>query len=257
MPKRLCGASRVAGGIYLTTKSGAGGKSIADFLIDPPIPLTWQEQEKLNLSPLGVNPREVEHTDGTKSYTIFDWIGADHYPFWPDFYEEVRRYGLSRRMAVIKSILGAFQKNGTYILVHPHGHIIDPEAHINDHILRSNACPTRRHDQSVWLHMAETDNRHCQGLLWEAVDDDKDEEDPMVSPITVGNRLVHRAGADFKYKAWKSPRGVRPEFAPAIVMSIPLEYCRFEFVESPEPLVNNTIRELAKISDLDAVLVKE
>lgn len=252
MPQRRCGASRIAGGIYLATKTGIGGVSPASFLVDPPLPLAWTEIENLGLSPIGVHPHRVKHPGGKESFTIFDWIGQEHYPFWPDFYEEVRRHGLSRHLALSTGTLKTFTKDGTYVLIHSRGHLLEQADYIAHH-LPPVTCPTRQHKPEMWSTLAEG-NRHCQAMLWEAIDDEAD----AALKTTAGHRAILRPGADFEYSAWKSPDGVLPEFAPAIVMRIPLEFCRLEVVNaSTSPASVDTALRLAQVSELDTVIVSE
>ena len=60
------------------------------FLLDFP----EDGKTALGLSPIGV---QLVERDGV--WHILDWIGSEHYPNVADFLEEVRRFGLSRRLA--------------------------------------------------------------------------------------------------------------------------------------------------------------
>ena len=84
--ERGCGR-RQRGGLYACTGVSVFGRPMADFLIDPPKP--W---------PYGPfrSPMLLEGKDGVLN--VVDWVGEEHYPFAPDFAEEVGRAGVSRRL---------------------------------------------------------------------------------------------------------------------------------------------------------------
>jgi hypothetical protein len=50
---RGCG-TRVAGGIYLVCSLSPNGTPLADFIVDPPIPLDAQERADLGVKPIGM-----------------------------------------------------------------------------------------------------------------------------------------------------------------------------------------------------------
>lgn len=83
---RGCG-SRQEGGLYACTSTSVFGRPVEEFVIDPArefrgeafrAPILYQDQD-------GVNHMLI-------------WIGAEFYPFVPDFVEEVRKMGVSRRI---------------------------------------------------------------------------------------------------------------------------------------------------------------
>lgn len=84
--ERGCGR-REQGGAYLECGLDPDGAEIWEFLVDPPHPFEVD-------STVG---QEIIEVNGVAH--VFDWIGATHYP-WPcDFVEEVRHFGLSRRVS--------------------------------------------------------------------------------------------------------------------------------------------------------------
>ncbi|MDZ7355782.1 MAG: hypothetical protein ONB55_21895 [candidate division KSB1 bacterium] len=88
--KRGCG-TRKKGGVYWEVGLSPGGLPLEYFLIDPPTPLPEEYEE---MSRQGVTthitPDGVTH--------VLDWVGEQYYPNVCDFVEEVRRFGLSRRI---------------------------------------------------------------------------------------------------------------------------------------------------------------
>jgi hypothetical protein len=106
MPARMCGATRVAGGIYWETYSGWGVLSPAQHTsatmreamrqrramvsLDPPVRI---DPEALGLQAVGVKMIERNGV-----YHLLDWVGTSHYPNVADFVEEAANIGISRRM---------------------------------------------------------------------------------------------------------------------------------------------------------------
>jgi len=86
--QRGCG-SRQKGGVYFETAHGPGGKPVEFFLIDSPLPVPAE----LNLSSIGVQLVEFNGV-----YHLIDVVGKEYYPNVADFVEEVRRFGVSRRL---------------------------------------------------------------------------------------------------------------------------------------------------------------
>lgn len=90
---RGCG-TRKPGGAYLVTNIGTEGIPIDLFLLDPPwIPMDDEGNPKY---PPKIGMDIIEFNN---SSVVLDWIGEEYYSYFPDFWEEVRRYGLSRRVA--------------------------------------------------------------------------------------------------------------------------------------------------------------
>src|SRR5258708_25982163 len=97
---RGCG-EREPGGGYGDSGLSPGGGPLEEFLFDPPLPIP----EGLDL----INkPQLWQRTLATgepaldeEELPIFDlliWVGAEHYEYCPDYLEESRRYGASRRL---------------------------------------------------------------------------------------------------------------------------------------------------------------
>lgn len=89
MPSRNCGETRVQNGLYLAVESSPFGKPVEYFLLDPVVPTDFKPFR---------TPIIVERKDGSKINDIFVYIGKQFYPFVPDYIEETRMYGISRRI---------------------------------------------------------------------------------------------------------------------------------------------------------------
>src|SRR5258708_15915173 len=97
---RGCG-DREPGGVYAECGLSPRGRPLEEFLIDPPLPIpagldlinkpqTWQR-----MLPSGEPALDVE---GLPIYDLLIWVGAEHYPYCPDYLEETRRHGAARRL---------------------------------------------------------------------------------------------------------------------------------------------------------------
>ena len=91
--ERGCG-KRVKGGLYACCGLSPNGKPIEHFLIDPPGPYKGEPFR----APIIQEERDVKH--------LVFWVGAQHYPFCPDFIEETRNFGVSKRIPLGTDLSG-------------------------------------------------------------------------------------------------------------------------------------------------------
>lgn len=186
--ERGCGR-RVRGGLYWECGLGPGGTPVEDFLIDPPTPLP----PGLRVSARGVTPLVA---DGVTH--LIDWVGAEHYPNVADFVEEVRRFGLSRRLPITLDT-AALTPASRLLLVHARARVVNAGRY------GPFPCPTGTHAPG-------TDG--CAGVWGEDVEGGtpRGGDDP---------RAVTRTRPSFRYDAWKRPDGVTPDYEPALFASFP------------------------------------
>ncbi len=98
--QRGCG-DREPGGCYVESGIGPYGFSLEFFMIDPPqrlppgLDLINKPQILPRMGPAG--EQEHDETD-LPIFDLYIHIGAAHYPFAPDYIEETRRLGASRRL---------------------------------------------------------------------------------------------------------------------------------------------------------------
>ncbi len=118
--ERGCG-ERVPGGMYLESALSPYGRPLEEFLIDPPLPVP-DGLDIIN-KPL-LWPRTLPSgdpvcdADEQPIYDVLIWVGGEYYPYCPDFVEEVRRYGASRRLNPNLD-LSRLSRWSRMILVHP------------------------------------------------------------------------------------------------------------------------------------------
>ena len=117
---RGCG-EREPGGVYAECGLSDHGMPLEAFLLDSPLPipdgldLVNKPQLWQRVLPSG-DP--ILDTDGQPIYDLLIWVGAEHYPYCPDFIEEVRRYGASRRLNPNLD-LALLSQASRMILAHP------------------------------------------------------------------------------------------------------------------------------------------
>lgn len=99
---RGCGI-REEGGVYAECGVGPGGTPIEQLLFDPPLPLPegidiinkphlWPRTDPATGEPV------LDLFTEEPIYDLLIWVGAEHYPHVPDYVEETRRLGASRRL---------------------------------------------------------------------------------------------------------------------------------------------------------------
>lgn len=104
---RGCG-SRKENGLYACVELSPDGMPIEFFLVDPAI--KWEGSKTLR------SPMFIE--DGKDVTHLILGVGKTYYPFVPDFVEETRRLGLSKR--VPRDIkLDRMTSNSKFLLMHP------------------------------------------------------------------------------------------------------------------------------------------
>jgi hypothetical protein len=86
---RGCG-ERSPGGLYVESGLGPGGRPLEDFLFDPPLPVP----EGLDL----INKPQIWDDPVTGVPHLWVWVGAEYYAYLPDYLEECRRFGASRKL---------------------------------------------------------------------------------------------------------------------------------------------------------------
>lgn len=96
--ERGCGR-REAGGIYAEMGLSPVGRPIEHFLVEPESVMGIPKS--LPLTPRGVLPLQDPFDEQVTH--LVDWVGSESYPNLVDFLEEVRRFGLSRRLPDLES----------------------------------------------------------------------------------------------------------------------------------------------------------
>jgi hypothetical protein len=117
---RGCG-EREPGGVYAECGLSPWGRPLEEFLFDPPLPipdgldLVNKPQLWMRTLPSGEPALDEE---GQPIYDLLIWVGEEHYNYCPDYLEETRLYGASRRLNPNLD-LSLLSRSSRMILAHP------------------------------------------------------------------------------------------------------------------------------------------
>jgi hypothetical protein len=230
--RRGCG-TRIAGGIYLECGLSEGGRPIEEFLIDPPLPLPPD---------LVVAAQGVTLIERGGVWHVLDWVGASHYPNVADFVEEVRRFGLSRRIPQNQPFQQITQ-NSRIILVHSRAIVTAaaayrPKGGEAEHGYR---CPGH-------IDAHKDGGTMCAGMWWEDL-----EHGSPCDPEDL--RYVERTMPSFSYHGRTAPEGAPREYVPGMFASFPLS--RIAVVRDPAGKTHELAEEKAKKAWIPVELVDE
>ncbi len=211
--ERGCG-ERKSGGVYAEMGCGPDGLPLEHFIVCPPSVI---DPAALGLSPIGV---QLVERDGV--WHILDWIGSEHYPNVADFLEEVRRFGLSRRLA--KTIdFSKLTERSKILVVHARAHVENFRTYA-DHWLgvKYNRCP-----KELSAHNLPDAPDMCAGVWWEDVEGGAPAPNyihtqPPEWPAGPTQRVVIRPMPAFNYVAASCPDGMTPRYLPAVFASFPI-----------------------------------
>ena len=213
--ERACG-SRKRGGIYAECGLSPFGDPLEAFLVDPPAPV---DPPALGLSPIGVTVLDDPASGATH---LLDWVGEQHYANPADLLEEVRRFGLSRRLSRTLPF-ARLDGRSRILLIHRRALVEDTSAYAADW---RTPCPKRLPEHADPAAAPSL----CASVWWEDVQggepfqqEDGGAQDP---------RLVRRTLPSLRYVARCTPPGNTPRYQPAIFASFPLS--RLVVIEDPE-----------------------
>lgn len=210
--ERGCG-ERVAGGLYVECGMSPFGRPVEHFLIDPPIPI---DAAALGVSPRGVTIARMPGGPGEPPIpTVIDWVGSQHYPNVADFVEEVRRFGLSRRIPRTAEFakLGA---RSQILLLHARAIVADPApywAGARGRVWTDAVHCPRRRDPHV---ASQSPLPMCAGIWWRDI-----EGGVQIEPETQPG-VVRRSLPSFSYVARSRPADAHPRYALGAFARFPL-----------------------------------
>lgn len=183
---------------------------------------------------------------GTGIYDIYDWVGAEPYPFATDFIEETKRIGTSRL------ITRAMLKSEEFKLLDPavsQHFFISPTALLTDesaailveHNLNLRTCPL---EMGLHVDMIPDTAYPCLALNWEAVSTVKTAERKWYVPVP------REEYPTFAYEAAAALSKWKIEFKPAVFMALPLSGMQLDVIEDP---IEHTEEDALKLlADLES-----
>lgn len=208
---RGCGDPQ-GGGLYGYIPTGPNGIPPEEFLIDYPQPIP----DGLNIKPRGLTQIEVGGI-----VHVVDHIGVNNYPNFPDWFEELCRFGFHQRVERSFNFHALDPLNSKYLMVHPRGllsrmrdvaWLLDNQQHHD--LMRYDFCPINQHEID-WRLESELHGM-CIGLLWQALTKGK----------KVGkDRLIKRTMPSFEYYGFETDKKLKWE--PAFVAAFPIKMMRW------------------------------
>jgi hypothetical protein len=224
--ERGCG-TRKQGGVYAEVGLSPFGLPLEEFFVCPPHEIGNDLAKSLGLKDAQGRPKyrgvRLLERDGVTH--VLDVVGEQFYPNAADIIEEGRRFGFSRRCELsAASEYAKLSPRSRLMLAHPRGIIRNPIPYFAQWIdfLNYHPCPRKleAHRLMVDEHAACKDFQMCAGLWWNDVTDGTrfyDESDGDKEA-----RFVVRRLPSLEYIAACKPEGVEPEYALAIIASLPL-----------------------------------
>jgi hypothetical protein len=216
MPARLCGATRVAGGLYWesyplwrpvdpTRQSSTAMAEIMRqrttmLVLDPPIRI---DPEAIGLQAVGVKMIERNGV-----YHLMDWVGVQHYPNVADFVEEATRFGVSRRIPSNMRV-DLLTNESRLLLVHERAWLEGRGDLMDD---PSRRCPTHRVDHE----MRDVTVEMCVRYWW-------DDLEGGTQVVTNGRAVARALSGEQSYYGRRRRAGPLPQRMPAIFASLKLE----------------------------------
>ena len=148
---RGCGV-RVENGLYMTIPTSPWGMPLEHFLLDPPI--KWGGGI-LRAPMLVPDAKGINH--------VLLGIGAESYPYFPDYFEEALRFGISKRIPLDFDPARLTFGKSKLLLMHPRA-IPTFKFDVYDKTFR---CPkTAENDPAAAFHHTTIDKAECISTLW-------------------------------------------------------------------------------------------
>ena len=199
MVVRGCG-SRVEGGVYVCADTSPFGKPIYAFLVDPVI--EWRGPKVLR------SPMIIEDRNGVNHLVL--GVGVKFYPYIPDYVEEARVYGVSKRVPRNFDFSVLTPNRSRLLLVH------------------RRAIPTFRYEvERPWCPKSIVDKHRCVGDLWALSSLDFVTEKHELLGET-GDGFVKVKTPSVEYTVSKAYANSKPTYKAGIFLMIPKFH--FEYV---------------------------
>lgn len=237
--KRGCG-KRVQGGVYSSCGTSPFGKPVEAFLKCPPV--------LVDAKAVGIAPVGVKVIDGN----VWDWVGSKYYPNVTDFIEEVRRFGMSRRLPKTMDF-SSLHEGSMQILLHSSAWISDPSPHFSQRIGGEvmgydwPLCPIGK------LH--EDPKEMCAGLWWEDIEKKQIENKTKRIGPQYYDRIGTRVMPSFEYTAAETPENNFSDYRLAIFASFPIK--NIDVISAEDGSHNDTVERIAKSTSIHVEVCDE
>lgn len=207
------------GGLYACVQTSPQGSPLERFLVDPPIPHECASFR----TPIAVDDKR-----------ILMWVGEEHYPFCPDYIEETRLFGVSKRIP-LGIDLKVFKPHETWMcFVHPRA--------VLDRIEPVHVCPNEKRRAE---HMA--GRERCITVLYYFVD--------AADSVDAGGRPVfERTIGDTTYTIPKLLPRQGEKYSPGIFLRLPFSH--FEYILPAEGKVDVRVQK-AMEDGINIIAVKD
>lgn len=232
--RRGCG-KRTAGGIYLVTEFSVTGLPLRLFLYDPPwVPMT----DEGDIWYPGVQGMSLALRPSSEVYDVWDWIGAENYPYFPDFWEEGRRFEFSRKMPPSTAFELLEVGKSQTIGVHPKGLWASDSPEELAYIYGSAqpdifSCPHGKSAHEYYFeHSAPYETppvEFCTALLWQMVD--VVDEGRIIGPRDMPRGLKKGEEPTFTYVCASIVPELSGHWMPAAVYHLPIH--AIEIINDP------------------------
>jgi len=214
--ERGCG-KRKAGGVYAEVGLAEDGYPLEHFILDPPVLVP----DEMHLTATGV----TVVGQGSRQHVV-DWVGSEFYPNVTDFLEEVRRFGLSRRLPKTFDF-SQITAGSRIILAHSRAWVENIGDYRRVALAETDAirtlvwnCP-----KTIKAHadLVGCPDEPCAGVWWQDVEGwEAKEERTAWGADGPYPRGVVRKMPSFSYFAFQRPEGFAPEYKLAFFASFPM-----------------------------------
>lgn len=221
--ERGCGY-RVPGGIYLVTDISHNGIPIDLFLFDPPWVPIDTDGNKHYPGALGIDI--VRDPNNNNVNHVWDWIGQESYPYFPDFWEETRRFGLSRKVSPNLNF-DLLSSESQIIGFHKYGMVSATKAFYKQ-LEKEFQIGT---GMDLYPHINDVIDHFCVKYIWQLVDEAPNQSTGRLHSINLPRNSNETI--DYYYAAyipsWAKKPKYKFEWIPAAMFHLPIH--RIEVIE--------------------------
>jgi hypothetical protein len=182
------------------------GRALGERIQDPPIPIdpaAW-----------GISPQGVSIIQQGDYYHVFDWIGADSYPYPSDIWMQIIEKDDSALVRLTGDLSKLTEYESKRVLVHPRGWINNPQPLKENRIFLPYIGDCFLPEGEMRNFHTEVNDQMCSALWWQCV---------MEKPIDKEHpRLITQEVGDMTYSAARPIDGYIPNWEVAIIGNVPI-----------------------------------